>query len=46
MARRLIGSANIQRLSLDEIAWDQGRRQMPLEESLTLLRQMLTRCIR
>jgi adenylate kinase family enzyme len=37
MARRLIGSADIPRLSLDEIAWDQGTTRKPLAESLKLL---------
>ncbi len=41
MARRLIGSADIPRLSLDEIAWDRGTRRKPLEQSLTLLHQFL-----
>jgi adenylate kinase family enzyme len=41
MARWLIGSADIPRLSLDEIAWDPGTRRKPLEQSLTLLRQFL-----
>ena len=41
MARRLIGGADIPRLSLDEIAWDQGARRKPLTESLALLHQFL-----
>lgn len=41
MAHRLIGSADIPRLSLDEIAWDQGARRKPFEESRTLLRQFI-----
>ena len=44
MARRLMGSANIPRLSLDEIAWNEGfpfPRRKPLEQSLTLLRQFI-----
>jgi len=41
LARRLIGNADIPRLSLDEIAWDPGPRRKPLEESLTLLRQFI-----
>ena len=41
MAHRLIGSADIPRLSLDEIAWDRGTRRKPLAESLTLLYQFL-----
>jgi adenylate kinase family enzyme len=40
-ARRLIGSADIPRLSLDEIAWDQGTRRKPLRESLVLLSEFL-----
>ncbi len=42
MARRLIGSTDIPRLSLDEIAWDHGTRRKPLEESLILLHQFLS----
>ena len=41
MARRLIGNADISRLSLDEIAWDRGPRRKPLEASLTLLDKFL-----
>ena len=41
MARRLRGSANIPRLSLDEIAWNHGPRRKPLEQSLILLRQFI-----
>ena len=41
MARRVIGSADIPRLSLDEIAWDPGIRRKPLDESLTLLRRFI-----
>jgi adenylate kinase family enzyme len=41
MARRLLGSADIPRLSLDEIAWDQGTRRKPLTESLVLLSEFL-----
>ena len=41
MARCLIGSADIPRLSLDEIAWDQGPKRKPLDESRTLLRQFI-----
>jgi adenylate kinase family enzyme len=41
MALRLIGSADIPRLALDEIAWDQGAKRKPLEESLRLLQQFL-----
>ena len=41
MARRLIGSADIPRLSLDEIAWDQGPRRKLLTESFVLLSEFL-----
>ncbi|HWC17338.1 MAG TPA: hypothetical protein VG498_09990, partial [Terriglobales bacterium] len=44
MARRLMGSANIPRLSFDEIAWDEGfpsPMRKPVEQSLTLLRQFI-----
>jgi adenylate kinase family enzyme len=41
MARRLIGNADIPRLSLDEIAWDPGTRRKPLEQSLRLLHKFL-----
>ena len=41
MARRLMGSATIPRLSLDEIAWAQGTKRKPLHESLDLLEQFL-----
>ena len=41
MARRLIGNADIPRLSLDEIAWDQGTKRKPLGESLKLLHEFL-----
>ena len=37
MARRLIGDMNILRLSLDEIAWNEGIKRKPLEESLRIL---------
>ncbi|MGW8179599.1 MAG: shikimate kinase [bacterium] len=37
MARSLIGSGDIPRLSLDEIAWGEGTERKPLEESLRLL---------
>src|SRR6266850_1415474 len=37
MVRRLIGSADIPRLSLDEIAWEQGTTRKPLAESVKLL---------
>ena len=41
MVGRLIGSADIPHLSLDEIAWDQGPVRKPLDESQTLLRQFI-----
>ena len=41
MARHLIGSGDIPRLSLDEIAWDQGTTRKPLAESLKLLSEFL-----
>jgi adenylate kinase family enzyme len=41
MARRVISSADIPRLSLDEIAWDPGTRRKPLDESRTLLHQFI-----
>jgi adenylate kinase family enzyme len=41
MARRLIGNSEIPRLSLDEIAWDQGPRRKPLDESRSLLHQFI-----
>jgi adenylate kinase family enzyme len=37
MARRLIGDAPIPRLSLDEIAWNEGPVRKPLDESLAAL---------
>lgn len=37
MARRLIGEAPIPRLSLDQIAWDEGPKRKRLEESLRIL---------
>jgi adenylate kinase family enzyme len=37
MARRIIGSENIPRLSLDEIAWDEGAKRKPLDASLRRL---------
>lgn len=42
MAVRLIGNADIPRLSLDEIAWDQGTERKPFQESLRLLQQFLS----
>ena len=41
MARRLIGVADIPRLSLDEIAWDKDTKRKPLDESRSLLRQFI-----
>ena len=37
MARRIIGDEPIPRLSLDEIAWDDGPNRKPLEVSLRML---------
>jgi adenylate kinase family enzyme len=37
MARRIIGDISIPRLSLDQIAWDEGPKRKPLEVSLRLL---------
>ena len=42
MARNLMGGADIARLSLDEIAWEQATVRKPAEESLRLLRQFLS----
>ncbi len=41
MARRLIGSSNIARLSLDEIAWSEGKERKPLRESIRTLRRFI-----
>lgn len=41
MARRLMGEKIIPRLSLDEIAWEQGAVRKPLNESLSLLQQFM-----
>jgi adenylate kinase family enzyme len=41
MARRIIGNADIPRLSLDEITWEQGTKRKPLAESLVLLHEFL-----
>jgi adenylate kinase family enzyme len=41
MARRLIGGRNIPRLSLDEIAWEEGTERKPLEESLRALHRFV-----
>jgi adenylate kinase family enzyme len=37
MARRIIGDSSIRRLSLDQIAWDEGPKRKPLEVSLRML---------
>jgi adenylate kinase family enzyme len=42
MARRLIGDQPIPRLSLDEIAWHNGPKRRPMDESLQVLGQFLT----
>ena len=42
MAQRLIGTAEIPRLSLDEIVWEQGTMRKPLAESLKLLYEFLS----
>jgi hypothetical protein len=42
MALRLIGTAAIPRLSLDEIAWDPGPSRKPLVESLRFLDRFLS----
>jgi adenylate kinase family enzyme len=42
MAHRLIGDRNIPRLSLDEIAWNDGPERKPLSESLELLEEFIT----
>ena len=41
MARRLIGSRSIPRLSLDEIAWNEGTERKPMAESLSELRRFI-----
>jgi adenylate kinase family enzyme len=41
MARRIIGDSGIARLSLDQIAWDEGPKRKPLEVSLRLLNDFL-----
>ena len=41
MARRLIGAEPIPRLSLDEIAWNEGPERKPLTESLATLAAFL-----
>ena len=42
MAQRLIGTADIPRLSLDEIVWEQGTMRKPLAASLKLLYEFLS----
>ena len=37
MARRILGDSPIPRLSLDQIAWDEGPKRKPLEVSLSML---------
>ncbi|NEP17683.1 MAG: shikimate kinase [Leptolyngbya sp. SIO4C1] len=41
MAKRLIGEQPIARLSLDEIAWNEGIERKPLAESKALLKEFL-----
>lgn len=41
MARRIIGERAIPRLSLDQIAWDEGPKRKPLEVSLGLLNNFI-----
>ncbi len=41
MARRIIGGRSIPRLSLDQIAWDEGPKRKPLEVSLRLLKDFI-----
>lgn len=41
LARQLIGERPIARLSLDEIAWDEGPERKPLSESLALLHEFI-----
>jgi adenylate kinase family enzyme len=43
MARQIIGDATIRRLSLDEIAWDEGPKRKSLEASLRLLHDFIQR---
>jgi adenylate kinase family enzyme len=43
MARRIIGDRAIPRLSLDQIAWDEGPKRKPLEASLRLLSDFIQR---
>jgi adenylate kinase family enzyme len=41
MARRIIGGSSIARLSLDQIAWDEGPKRKPLEVSLRMLNDFI-----
>jgi adenylate kinase family enzyme len=41
MARRIIRNAPIARLSLDEIAWDEGPKRKPLKVSLKMLHKFI-----
>lgn len=41
MARRLIGGSGVPRLSLDEIAWNEGAERRPLEASLEQLHRFI-----
>src|SRR6516162_306476 len=41
MARRVIGDRPIRRLSLDQIAWDEGPKRKPLDVSLRLLKDFI-----
>src|SRR5215469_17697836 len=41
MAGRMIGNSSITRLSLDQIAWDEGPKRKPLEVSLSLLNDFI-----
>src|SRR5690606_28580943 len=43
LARRLMGGRDIPRLSLDEIAWDEGVARKPLAESIALLEDFVAR---
>lgn len=43
MARRLMGGRDVPRLSLDEIAWNDGPERKPLAESLELLDAFMSR---
>ncbi len=42
MARHLMGEKRIARLSLDEIAWSEGTKRRPLDQSVALLDAFLT----